>query len=407
MSRLWAGLLVTALLSSTPTLAQTIESAEAGERLSRVKIIQTADPLRPIIQADEEDCGVNLLLCGEMAMKSLSSRSCKGSDGTWFDLWFFPGYRGDLVAASALSLSFANTLALFTPSPASLWDVDATPAGEPSAVAAFLHRTGVWSLSVGSQASSSNKTGDYFLALICGASNRCMPSPLNLCLGGGRYRVQVGYHNQFSNRYGFGGAILPGRSTESGYFYFGDDPSNVELMVKVLDFGDTVKIFWGQLTNLEYKIVVTDLANGSSKTYLSPASHCGGSDGNAFPPRGGVGASRAANRAAGCRPGKNTACLMKGRFEVQGTWRNQYSGESGTMGASRISDITSSFYFGSPGNVELLVKMADLGDRIGLFYGAMSDLEYDLTIRDTATGEVKTYSNPAGRYCGGQADLAK
>ena len=32
----------------------------------------------------------------------------------------------------------------------------------------------------------------------------------------------------------------------------------------------------------------------------------------------------------------------------------------------------------------------------------LRNLEYDLTVRDTRTGQVKSYHNPAGRYCGGR-----
>lgn len=396
-----AGLFI-GLFSSGPVLGQVpVELADTASRVTAAS--QSAQQPGLSFSADEEDCGVNLLLCGELTRRSLSTRSCKGSEGTWFDLWFFPAYQGDIVAAAAISNSFSNLLGLYTPSPASLWDFDTAPVGEASAVGTYVHRTGIWGLSIGSQASSTAKTGEYLLLLRCGTSSRCKANPVTLCLGGGRYRVQVGYNNQFSNRYGFGGAVLPGRSTESGYFYFGQDPSNIELMVKILNFGDVVKVFWGQLTNLNYKIVVTDLATDESETYLSQPANCGGSDANAFAD---LGDSRML-RAASCRPGKNTACLSKGRFELTGTWRNQYSGASGQMGASRISDLTSSFFFGSAGNVELLAKVADLGNRIGFFYGAMSDLEYTLNVRDTVTGEVKTYHNPAGRYCGGLADLPK
>jgi hypothetical protein len=404
MLRSICGVVTTLALASLAIPAYAQPGPEVLRRVEGVKIIKTSNPALPIFQADEEDCGINLLLCGEVVQSTLTTRDCKvESDGTFFDLWFFPGYRGDLVAAGAISENFSTLLGMYTPSPASLWDFDSAPAGEAVAVASFLPYTGVWGLSVGSQASGPSKTGNYFLLLSCGFSSKCKANPSTLCLGNGRYSVQVGYHNQFANRYGFGGAIVPGRSTESGYFYFGSDPSNVELMVKILDFGDAVKVFWGQLTNLEYKIVVTDLATDTSKTYLSPSSNCGGSDANAFPSR----VAAEPLRAAACRSGKNTACLLKGRFEVEGTWRNQFNGTSGSMGASRVSDLTSAFFFGSPGNVELLVKVADLGNRIGLFYGAMSNLEYTLTVRDTLTGEVKTYTNPAGRYCGGQADLPK
>jgi hypothetical protein len=50
--------------------------------------------------------------------------------------------------------------------------------------------------------------------------------------------------------------------------------------------------------------------------------------------------------------------------------------------------------------------VVDYGDRIDFFYGALSNLEYTITVTDTATGAVKTYRNPAGTYCGGLDDHA-
>ena len=37
----------------------------------------------------------------------------------------------------------------------------------------------------------------------------------------------------------------------------------------------------------------------------------------------------------------------------------------------------------------------------GFFYAALSNLEYDITVADAASGTVRTYHNPAGTYCGG------
>jgi hypothetical protein len=391
-------LALSVLLMMTPILATAQQ--DVGARLLEAR--RLFDEPKTITLA-EEDCVPNLLLCGEIVESSLTSRDCDLESDGFVDFWFFPGYQGDLVAAATLSDDFDPFISMLTPTPASVWDWDQGVAGEAVAVASFLHRTGAWSIGVASLGTS-RTTGDYLLLLSCGISSQCRANPSTLCLGpNNRYRVQVGYYNQFSDSYGFGGQIKPARTTESGYFYFGSDPSNVELMVKILDFGGVKKVFWGQLTNLQYKIVVTDMATDDSETYISQPSACGGTDANAFADLSNASIAKAAS----CRPGKNTACLMKGRFELTGTWRNQYNGTSGQMGASRISDLTSSFFFGSAGNVELLAKVADLGNRIGFFYGAMSDLEYTLNVRDTVTGEVKTYHNPPGRYCGGLADLPK
>jgi len=43
----------------------------------------------------------------------------------------------------------------------------------------------------------------------------------------------------------------------------------------------------------------------------------------------------------------------------------------------------------------------DLGDRVAVFYGALSDLDYTLTVTDTRTGQARTDHNPAGTSFGG------
>ena len=58
------------------------------------------------------------------------------------------------------------------------------------------------------------------------------------------------------------------------------------------------------------------------------------------------------------------------------------------------------FYFFTPANWELLVKVLDgceFNDRYWVFAAAATDVEYTLTIKDTQTGTVREYFNPLGR----------
>ena len=52
-------------------------------------------------------------------------------------------------------------------------------------------------------------------------------------------------------------------------------------------------------------------------------------------------------------------------------------------------------------NVEVIVKVLDartFNNHFWVFYGALSNLEYTLTITDTVTGAVKTYHNSQGKF---------
>jgi hypothetical protein len=237
-----------------------------------------------------------------------------------------------------------------------------------------------------------------------GGGNGSCPAD-TLCMQSGRFQVTATWSNQFNGSSGSAG--VQKASDLSGYLYF-TDPRNIELIVKILDFGDVVKVFWGQLTNLHYTISVVDTHTGLTKTYTNTPGDCGGFDNNGFV--SGAIVARVARSvhgrvrptpAAACHADADTMCLLGGRFAVEMTWRNQYNNTSGVGIPTRLSDLTGAFAFTDPKNLEILLKTLDFGDRILVIYGSLSNLEYTLRVTDVLSGTVKTYSNPAGQYCGG------
>lgn len=226
----------------------------------------------------------------------------------------------------------------------------------------------------------------------------CKPGPDTLCLLGNRFRVRVSWQNQFDGSSGVGRPLQ--RSNVTGFFSFGD-PSNIELLVKILDFGDVVKVFWGQLTNLQYNLEVTDTGTGRTQNYTNTAGNCGGIDQDFA---SSVLASPAppsqVRAAAACRSTPTSLCLLD-RYTVEVDWRNPGDGSQGQGRAGTLSKITGTFAFADPSNVELMIKMLDFGDRTAVFWGALSDLDYGIRVTDTVTGAVKTYRSTPGRLCGG------
>lgn len=99
-----------------------------------------------------------------------------------------------------------------------------------------------------------------------------------------------------------------------------------------------------------------------------------------------------------CAPGAGQLCLVGGRFQVSVTWQD-FSGNSGVGTAVPISTDTGYFWFFGASNVELIVKVLDgraINGHHWVFSGALSSVEYVITVVDTETGESKTYLNPSG-----------
>jgi len=243
------------------------------------------------------------------------------------------------------------------------------------------------------------------------SSGACASDARTLCLLGDRFQVEVSWQNQFNGSSGSGVAIPATDST--GFFYF-TDPSNYELIVKALDIGGVIKLFYAELTDLIFTITVTDTRTQAVRTYRNTPGDCGAIDENAFaavPPepraeRGRLGTFAGGRGAAGgkrgtCVPASQTLCLLDGRFRVAVDWTNQFNGASGVGSSRSLSDQSGLFSFADPTDVELVLKAVEFPDRVAVFYGALSDFAYDITVTDTVGGGAKTYHNPAGHYCGG------
>jgi hypothetical protein len=101
-----------------------------------------------------------------------------------------------------------------------------------------------------------------------------------------------------------------------------------------------------------------------------------------------------------CLPDGTTLCLNGGRFEVRVSWRVPTQGTSGVGQAVPLTSDTGYFWFFSSNNIELVIKVVDgraFNQHFWVFYGALSDVEYTITVTDSETGAVRTYMNTQGR----------
>ena len=99
------------------------------------------------------------------------------------------------------------------------------------------------------------------------------------------------------------------------------------------------------------------------------------------------------------QPG-NTASLHNDRFTVAVAWRD-FDGNTGAATAMPLSgDDSGLFYFFDSNNWEMLVKVLDgceFNSHFWVFAAATTNVEYEVTVTDSVTGEAKSYDNPLGQ----------
>jgi hypothetical protein len=118
-----------------------------------------------------------------------------------------------------------------------------------------------------------------------------------------------------------------------------------------------------------------------------------GQDGSFF----GIYAQRFTTATCALDPGQ--LCL-NGRFRVEVRFTDPRSGMPGAGRAVPLTSDTGGFWFFDASNAELVIKILDgraLNGHFWVFAGALSDVEYTITITDTQTGKSKAYHNAPGQ----------
>jgi hypothetical protein len=102
-----------------------------------------------------------------------------------------------------------------------------------------------------------------------------------------------------------------------------------------------------------------------------------------------------AQPSAPCLQNATTLCVMNNRFAVSATYRTNDS--NGTAQAVRMTADTGYFWFFNSSNVEVVVKGVDacgFNQRFWIFAAGLTNVNVVITVRDSKTGTVKTYTNP-------------
>ncbi|MEM1178034.1 MAG: GDSL-type esterase/lipase family protein [Acidobacteriota bacterium] len=276
----------------------------------------------------------------------------------------------------------------------------------------------------------------------------CVPGDQTLCLNEERFQIEVEWRD-FDGNEGVGQAVS--LTSDTGYFWF-FDPANVELVLKVLDgqaFNERFWVFYGALSTVQYTITVTDTERGLRRIYNNPLENLASvGDTSAFPgdpedaelgagsnsfvidlgAEFGVdpdGATRTAwavpfPKASSpsarssltkeefvCVVDDESLCLNQSRFQVRARWAD-FDGNTGVGRAVPLTSDTGYFWFFSPTNVEVMVKVLDglgFNNAYWVFFGALTNVELEVEVTDTMTGEQVLYTNPLGNF-GSRADTS-
>ena len=285
-------------------------------------------------------------------------------------------------------------------------------------------------------------------------SGNCVETATSLCLSQNRFRVEADFHTGVLPGVGQAVEITP----DTGYFWFFNQ-GNVEVVVKVLDSCgtsfDTFWVFASGLTDVFTTIKVTDTETDAVKLYQNPLgtpfvpiqdtaafATCGAGDTSIVrtPPLGGRAGGVFAsverelrsllerfnapditsriNVPGGGGGGGSTPtptptpttvpddpcptgalCLQDGRFQVSTTWHVP-GGASGAGQPAGLTGETGYFSFFDGDNVELVVKVLDgcatAQSAHWVFAAGLTNVEVELSVLDTASGQTRVYTNPLG-----------
>jgi CSLREA domain-containing protein len=107
--------------------------------------------------------------------------------------------------------------------------------------------------------------------------------------------------------------------------------------------------------------------------------------------------SGAVKASSACLPGAANLCLQGGRFRVTATWKT--AAAEGDAQSVPLTSDTGAFWFFNPTNLELTLKVLDgcaVNSRYWVFVTGLTDVQVDVRVEDTLTGESWTHTHPAG-----------
>ena len=237
----------------------------------------------------------------------------------------------------------------------------------------------------------------------------CVPTATRLCLVGSRYAVDLVAARKGQTTFEPGSARPLG--DRAGYFGLPAITGNSDLpevVVKMLadgTFGHSgAPFFYSSLTTVSYRLTVTDTMTGDETVYVNNPDQplCGQTDllfDESEAPQS-LGLEKADR-------GRESLQLLGGRFSVTLEARRVRDGRTASGVITASGDVYGIFSLpGITGDAtfpEVAVKMVDArsfaNGKFWFFHTGLTSLDYTLTVTDSVTGAVQTYTNTAP-FCG-------
>jgi hypothetical protein len=205
------------------------------------------------------------------------------------------------------------------------------------------------------------------------------PSPMHFAISSPHLRSADGGTNWTES-------FLPAELGAGGFDALVLDPSHPGVLYagsdggvyRSVDHGET----WRSIGDVGR---VTSLAGSGSALYA-------GTFGGAF-------AADISGLPAPCSGGPFALCLNSGRFQVRASWQGSPDGPTVEATPVPLTADTGAFWFFTPSNVELVVKVLDgrpVNGHFWVFVGGLSSVQYSIEVTDTETGEVWTHDHASG-----------
>lgn len=253
----------------------------------------------------------------------------------------------------------------------------------------------------------------------------CKPGPDRLCFQGNRFIVDAGWRHPNTGE--TGKATVLKRGPNFGVFTFGS--GHADLLVRLTPNGRDIRLVYSQLTNLQFSIGITDTKKRGTTRFYNGTNNCGAiqnipaalTDSITFTedrsldfakPGPGISDSLDLTSAAliftdahetgTCKVTPTRLCLHDKRFQAELTWRDPNTGATGTAKVTKTSDNSGTFAFKPANGADVAVKAVETSEeQTRIVWGSLTTFEFTLKVTDTLSGQVKTYINPAGTFCGG------